>query len=139
MRSGMNYRLGRAFTLIEILIVVVILSILAALVVPQFTSASQDTMDTSIHTTLYRVRGQIELYKFHNPGVVLTAANLFPTLVADNYLQQSPRNPLQPVATSTAVGAAPAADVGWVWADTNGDGIGDDFSATDGTGGAFVE
>ncbi len=38
----MRTQVKRAFTLIEILIVVVILGILAAIVIPQFTSASQD-------------------------------------------------------------------------------------------------
>ncbi len=42
----------RAFTLVEILIVVVILGILAAIVIPQFTSASEEAAANSTHSQL---------------------------------------------------------------------------------------
>jgi prepilin-type N-terminal cleavage/methylation domain-containing protein len=54
----------RAFTLIEILIVVVILGILAAIVVPQFTSASEEAEISAAKSTLSTVRSQLELFKF---------------------------------------------------------------------------
>ena len=61
------------FTLVEILIVVVILGILAAIVIPQFTEASTEAKTSSLVTDLSSVRSQIELYKIqHNdnlPGV----------------------------------------------------------------------
>src|SRR5690606_32454749 len=51
------------FTLVEVLIVVVILGILAALVVPQFTSAGEQSRENSVKMDLFRVRQQIEIYK----------------------------------------------------------------------------
>lgn len=60
----MRTRRNRAFTLIEILIVVVILGILAAIVVPQFTQASDDAELSAAKTQLQTVRTQMELYKF---------------------------------------------------------------------------
>jgi general secretion pathway protein G len=61
------------FTLVEILIVVVILGILAAVVIPQFTEASGEAKLSSLATDLQMMRAQIELYKIqHNdnlPGV----------------------------------------------------------------------
>jgi general secretion pathway protein G len=61
------------FTLVEILIVVVILGILAAIVIPQFTEASTEAKTSSLVTDLSSVRSQIQMYKIqHNdnlPGV----------------------------------------------------------------------
>ena len=55
------------FTLVEILIVVVILGILAAIVIPQFTEASTEARESSLMSDLQTLRSQIELYKVqHN-------------------------------------------------------------------------
>jgi prepilin-type N-terminal cleavage/methylation domain-containing protein len=132
MRSKLKHRVTRAFTLIEILIVVVILSILAAIVLPQFSNAADSARDVSVHMNLFRTRNQIALYQFKHPLVVLTPANLFSELVDGDFLQQSPRNPLQDLATATAVGAVAGVSVGWVW-------DGEDLFATDGTGQLFDE
>jgi type II secretion system protein G len=58
----------RGFTLIEILIVVVILGILAAIVIPQFTSASQEASMSSAKSQLQSIRSQIELFRVKNTG-----------------------------------------------------------------------
>ena len=54
------------FTLVEILIVVIILGILAAIVIPQFTSASQDARKNSLTSQLQTLRSQLELYKLQH-------------------------------------------------------------------------
>ncbi len=55
------------FTLVEILIVVIILGILAAIVIPQFTEASNDARESALTSDLQTVRSQLELYKVqHN-------------------------------------------------------------------------
>lgn len=82
----MRTRRNRAFTLIEILIVVVILGILAAIVVPQFTQASDDAELSAAKTQLQTVRTQMELYKFDNSSY---PADL-DAMVAGDYLTQSP-------------------------------------------------
>ena len=61
------------FTLIELLVVVIILAILAAIVIPQFSSATTDTQEASLDANLGGMRNAIELYKVqHNkyPGAV---------------------------------------------------------------------
>ena len=61
---------AKGFTLVEILIVVVILGILAAIVIPQFTEASSEAKMSSLCTDLQSVRSQIELYKIqHNDAL----------------------------------------------------------------------
>jgi general secretion pathway protein G len=63
----------KGFTLIEILIVVIILGILAAIVIPQFTNASKDAKQSALVTMVQSLRSQIALFKLqHNdrlPGV----------------------------------------------------------------------
>lgn len=63
---GTNRRLG--FTLIEVLIVVVIMAVLAATIIPQFSSSTQDAKESSLNFNLHTLRSQIELYKLHHIG-----------------------------------------------------------------------
>ncbi|MBE0534291.1 MAG: prepilin-type N-terminal cleavage/methylation domain-containing protein [Phycisphaerae bacterium] len=98
------------FTLVEILIVVVILGILAAIVIPQFTQASTEARESSLVSNLQTIRSQIELYKIqHNdiPPAVDTfeaqmtkwtnlAGDVFDAPAAGllgPYLQKVPNNP----------------------------------------------
>jgi len=59
-------RSQKGFTLVEILIVVVILGILAAIVIPQFTSASTEAKNNSLKADLQTLRSQIELFKIQH-------------------------------------------------------------------------
>jgi len=63
----MQRRNNKGFTLVEILIVVIILGILAAIVIPQFSNASTDAKKNSLSSQLQTMRSQFELYKLqHN-------------------------------------------------------------------------
>ena len=105
----------KAFTLIEILIVVVILGILAAVVVPQFTNASEDANDAAVRTQLQTLRGQIELYRAQiGSDPTLIGATGWTQLLENDYLMVAPMNPLT---SSTSVKAAAEAGLGWVWRD----------------------
>jgi general secretion pathway protein G len=59
----------KGFTLIEILIVVIILGILAAIVIPQFTSASTEARQGNLKSQLQTLRSQIALYKLQHRDV----------------------------------------------------------------------
>jgi general secretion pathway protein G len=56
------------FTLVEILIVVIILGILAAIVVPQFTEATSDSEQAALDSNAAQIQKQIDLYALQHNG-----------------------------------------------------------------------
>ncbi|MDH3547192.1 MAG: prepilin-type N-terminal cleavage/methylation domain-containing protein, partial [Gammaproteobacteria bacterium] len=56
-------RAQRGFTLVELLIVVIILAILAAIIVPQFTAATDDATQSAYDTNIANLRSAIDLYR----------------------------------------------------------------------------
>jgi len=64
-----------AFTLVEILIVVVILAILAAAVIPQFTDSTNDAKNSTSLFNLNTFRSQIAIYRAQHGGLNPTGAD----------------------------------------------------------------
>jgi prepilin-type N-terminal cleavage/methylation domain-containing protein len=56
-------RVERGFSLVELLIVVIILAILAAIVVPQFANTANDARGSAADSSLAGMRSAVELYK----------------------------------------------------------------------------
>jgi len=69
--------LERGFTLVELLIVVIILAILAAIVVPQFASTTNEARDSSADSTLAGLRAAIDLYYQQHVGPA-SGNNVYP-------------------------------------------------------------
>ncbi len=65
----------KAFTLIEVLIVVIIMAVLAATIIPQFSSSTEDAKNSTLSFNLHTIRSQIEMYKVHHLGNVPSLAN----------------------------------------------------------------
>ena len=65
----------KAFTLIEILIVVILLAILAAIVIPMFGDATGQARRAKIDEDIARLQMQVELYR--------AQAGAYPTALAD--------------------------------------------------------
>jgi prepilin-type N-terminal cleavage/methylation domain-containing protein len=114
MRTRTRSTARTAFTLIEILIVVVILGILAAIVIPQFTNAADDANQSSVKSQLQTLRSQIELYRAQNAGVDPTslASGDWSTMINGGYLNGPPNNPMTAI---NSVGSTASATVGWLW------------------------
>lgn len=64
-----------AFTLIEVLIVVVIMAVLAALIIPQYTNTSDDAKKSTLKSNLHIMRSQIELYRMDHLAKLPTIQN----------------------------------------------------------------
>ena len=63
----------RGFTLVELLIVVIILAILAAIIIPQFTAATDDATQSAYDTNIANIRSAVDLYRQQHqeyPGAV---------------------------------------------------------------------
>lgn len=71
----MKGRLGNrsGFTLVELLIVVIILGVLAAVAIPQFSSNTEDAKISALDTNLAELRNAVELY-YHQHGAVYPGA-----------------------------------------------------------------
>jgi prepilin-type N-terminal cleavage/methylation domain-containing protein len=58
-----NKRSTAGFTLVELLIVVIVLAILAAIVVPQFANTANDARASAVDSNLAAMRSAVELYR----------------------------------------------------------------------------
>ena len=136
---------NRGFTLVEILIVVIILGILAAIVIPQFTNASQDARRSSLTSTLQTLRSQIELFKLQHgdrlPNLVGAAPACWveftqpSTFGGDDfgpYMQAGPVNPLNGLSNvDDGDGTGAVTDAGFAYDYDGGDGTGAIFGTNE--------
>ena len=126
----------KAFTLVELLIIVIILGILAAVVIPQFSDASTDARLSSLTTNLQTIRGQLDLYRLqHNgsyPGQATVVNQMTQKTDVDGtvnaasgkygpYLQRIPNNPFTVGGTGNDItNTAAASNKAWYYDATSG-------------------
>jgi general secretion pathway protein G len=137
---------ARGFTLIEILIVVVILGILAAIVIPQFNNATTSSKSTSVSTTAQTLRGAVQLYYYQHNDTLPPAANFWTLMSTQTdangnpytssstsgpfgpYMQSIPLNALNLASTvidaNVAPGSAVSSACGWEYDYNSGTGNG---------------
>ncbi|MDQ7014427.1 MAG: type II secretion system protein [Planctomycetota bacterium] len=129
------------FTLVEILIVVVILGILAAIVVPQYLGATQDATEKTAFHEMKRLRKAVEVYLIrHGNGLpdVEEGDRTWGSLIAvGDYLKNAPVNPYVggENAGYIVLGDSPdeayQTDYGWIYNPDTGDIWAGGFDAND--------
>jgi len=123
---------NRAFTLVEILIVVVILGILAAVVVPSFLGAVNEASVGTTQSELHKLRRAVEVFQVRNENSLPTVAagdGTWGSLIAGagEYLKEAPANPYvggsnqQVIILGTAPDAAYQQTHGWVYNNLTGE------------------
>ena len=105
----------RAFTLVEVLIVVAILGILAAVIVPEYKNHTQRAKEASAKESLQMLRTTIERYALDHhgvpPGYPLDDRTYMPDVGAfrreltktEHYLSEIPANPFNGTTTATII------------------------------------
>ncbi|HXE54556.1 MAG TPA: hypothetical protein VN541_16155 [Tepidisphaeraceae bacterium] len=68
-RFNLQRQFTGAFTVIEILIVVIVLGVLTSLVVPQFSSSPHDAHDATLRDCLRYLRTQIQTYRIQHGDI----------------------------------------------------------------------
>ena len=126
------------FTLLELVIVVVIIGIIAAIAVPRMSRASAGASDKALAGDLAVLRNAIDMYGAEHNGTYPAAATIVDqlTLWTDNngatadapdpnhiygpYIRSSPPLPVGAKKGNTGIAAADAAGVGWIYTATTG-------------------
>ena len=131
----------RAFTLVELLIVVVILGILAAVVIPQFSDASDDARLSALQENLAVIRKQIDIYKIQHQGRLPELDKFTDQMTSKTdvtgkpigggkfgpYLQAIPLNPFSNPPSNEVKNDSPSIKNAWYYDESTGE-----FKALDG-------
>lgn len=121
----------KAFTLVEILIVVVILGVLAAIVTAGMLNSVNDAKINTAANELGKIRRAIEVYLARNnnqlPPITAGDATWGPIVGTGDYLKSAPRNPYAGDGAATVIIFAAGPDAayqtthGWIFDNTTGE------------------
>lgn len=101
----------RAFTLIEIMIVVLIIGILLAIAVPNFVKARESSRTKSCISNLKQIDSAKEQWAMDNKKNSTDTPGFSDLVGASAYLKSTPLCPSAGTYTINAIGTAPACDV----------------------------
>lgn len=126
MRTKLSNKPRKGFSLVELVVVVLIIGILAAVAAPKMFDTANDARQNGTRQSLGVLRDAIELYKTQNgsypPAATLTTA-LKPFLKGAFPAPQvgSNKNPTVVTSTQDPIAAPEAGTAGWAYNQTTGD------------------
>lgn len=94
MKRNLNTR-SKAFTLVELLIVIIIIAVLAAIAIPKFSNSSVKSKESALKAELSLLRNAIELFK--------NDCGSYPAAVADLAATSAPASGYDSAGTSRAI------------------------------------
>ncbi len=97
MRQALLRKTG-AFSLVELLIVIIIIAVLAAVAIPRFANSSQRSKESALRANLKLYRNAIELYK--------ADTGVYPTALSDLAATSAPANGLDSSGNTVAINAS---------------------------------
>lgn len=104
----------RGFTLLEMMVVVAIIAILAAILIPNFTRARAQAMTSACMGNIKMIATALELYYTDNQAYPAASNKPVQTLGLSGYLNQTPVDPAAPNGASYTVSTSNAAGNGGV-------------------------
>lgn len=128
----MRGKMKRGFSLVELMIIVALLGIMAAIVLPHFQSHTTQAKEAVAKDSLRVLRSAIELYAAQhsgvppgyeddNPATTPSSLNFCGQLVEGHYLLKMPENPFNNLSTMWLIGnsetfpSAAGGDYGWIY------------------------
>ena len=87
-----------AFTLVELLIVIIIIAVLAAIAIPKFSNSTTRSKESALRSNLKLVRNAVELFR--------ADTGVFPAQISDLAATTAPANGLDSAAASTAISSS---------------------------------
>jgi type IV pilus assembly protein PilA len=125
----MKIKNGKGFTLIELMIVVAIIGILAAIAIPRFAQMVERAKEGATAGNLSAIRGAVHIYYSKNDGVypdTIASDSPFVGPAETNYMKELPKATATPLGNTNAVtvvasGAPTTTGQGWRYASTTGD------------------
>lgn len=134
----MSNRTYRGFTLLEMMLVVVIIALIAAIAIPKFSRGAAGANDSAVAANLAVLRNAIDMFQAEHgnayPAVATfanqltqytdasggTSATKDATHIYGPYLRTVPALPVGAAKGSTGVAAAAGSGVGWIYSATTG-------------------
>jgi len=150
-----NSRIARGFSLLEVMMVVVIIGLLAAIAIPKFSRAAAGATDQSLTGDLAVLRNAIDMYQAEHSGTYPSATTINTQLtqytdaagavsatkdathIYGPYLKSVPAAPLGAKKGGTVIAAADGAGVGWIYSATNGTITANTTTETDASGALY--